>query len=317
MRSTKLLSLLFSGLILSFLLSACLKDKFADENEVGFDVDKNAKIVEIAGPIAGYYAASLEFSTRDTSINLVTVRVAADQPVSEDVQVTLKLDTNLVSAYNIENHTNYKAPSSAIYKFDNLTVTIPKGSQQGYLKFTAKPSDIAAGEFAFGISLVSVSNPGYILSGNFNNQVVIIGVKNRWDGLYQVTGTLTDLAVSTITGLYPLNWELITNGANSVTVIDKDYTGTATHIISSGGAASQYGTFGLVVNFDPATNKITSVVNFYGQPAPNGRSAILDPTGVNAYDPATKTIKIKYNMLQPGTTVRTRFDETWKYTSPR
>ncbi len=298
-------------------LGACLKDKYADEGRAGFEINKNSKIVEIGGPVSGSYAASLDFSTRDTSINLVTVRVAAEQPVTEDVQVTVRLDPALVTAYNAKNNTKYVAPASNIYKIDNLVVTIPNGSQEGYLKFTAKPSDIAAGEYALGVSLVSVSNPGYILSGNFKSQVVIIGVKNRYDGLYKVTGSLIDLVVPTITGLYPLNWELVTNGANSVTVVDKDYTGTPTHIISSGGAASQYGSFGLIVNFDPATNKITNIVNYYGQPAPNGRSAALDPTGVNAYDPATRTIKIKYNLLQPGTTVRTRFDETWNYIGPR
>ena len=146
--------------------------------------------------------------------------------------------------------------------------------------------------------------------------VVEVGIKNKWDGIYTVTGTLVDLTTTTITGSYPMSWDLRTSGANTLAVYDKTF-GAQTHPIASAGAISQYSTFGLNITVDPVTNKITGVVNPFGQPAANGRSAALDPSGVNAYDPATKTFRIKYYMLQPGTTIRTTFDETWTFSAAR
>ena len=79
-----------------------------------------------------------------------------------------------------------------------------------------------------------------------------------------------------------------------------------------------YGSFGLIINFD-ASDNVSSLSNYYGQPSGNGRSANVDPSGINKYDPATKTIKIKYWMDQPSvvTPHRTYFNETWKFVGPR
>ena len=87
---------------------------------------------------------------------------------------------------------------------------------------------------------------------------------------------------------------------------------------------SGYGSFSPVLTFNPTTNAITGVYNRYGT-APsyvssNGRSAALDPSGYNDYNPSTKTIRIKYFMIQPSVVPvgpRTFIDEEWKYVGPR
>jgi hypothetical protein len=61
-------------------------------------------------------------------------------------------------------------------------------------------------------------------------------------------------------------------------------------------------------------------VNAYGQPASNGRYAQLDPTGVNTWDPVTKTLKVKYFMFQPSVIAvgpRVSFNETFTYVGVR
>ena len=89
---------------------------------------------------------------------------------------------------------------------------------------------------------------------------------------------------------------------------------------TGGSAGSYYGSFAPVFNFD-ADGNVTSVVNYYGQPSSNGRRAQLDPTGVNkmTFDAGgkPKELKVKYFMLQPGTTVRCKFSETFTYLGPR
>ena len=82
--------------------------------------------------------------------------------------------------------------------------------------------------------------------------------------------------------------------------------------IFRGANVSGYGSFAPVFKFD-ANDNVIAVTNFWGQPAGNGRSARLDPSGINKYDAATKTIKVKYWLVQAGND-RTVFDEVfvWK-----
>ena len=82
--------------------------------------------------------------------------------------------------------------------------------------------------------------------------------------------------------------------------------------------ATYYAKFGLIMNFDAATNKVTSVTNYYGQPSSTGRSAVLDPTGVNSIDPTTKNIRVKFFMDETGIAGhRATFDLTLVYLGAR
>ena len=312
-----IIKLIASSIVCMLLFSGCLKDKEYDNNMRGILIDKNSKLIEIAGPNEGFYSLNLNSSDADTTVNLVLVRLVSADPAAQDIQVTLALDTSLVSSYNAAHGTSFTVPDASDYSFSSLTVTIPKGSREGYLKIVTRPDNFIGTNHALGFRLASVSDGSIKLSGNYNTQVVRIGVLNLYDGHYTVTGTMVDVTNATLTGFYPLEWDLVTNGSSQIIVYDRDYTGTPTHVINTSNGLSQYGSFGLIVNFEPGLNKIISVTNFYGQPAANGRSAQLDPSGENKFDPVTRTIKIKYFLLQPGSTVRTTFDETWTYVGPR
>jgi hypothetical protein len=85
------------------------------------------------------------------------------------------------------------------------------------------------------------------------------------------------------------------------------------HQIAGGGA---YGEFDPVFTFD-ANNNVISVTNLFGQPSPSrARSADIDPSGVNKYDPGTQTIQVKYFLKQAGA-LKATFDETLHYLGPR
>ncbi len=141
---------------------------------------------------------------------------------------------------------------------------------------------------------------------------------NPWDGKYRMEGTLVDAKDPAF--VWPGNtylYDMETLSATQVKVISKDLN-IAGHLLKNGINLTYYGTFGLIVTFDPATNKITSITNSYGQPSSSGRSAVLDPSGINAWDPTTKNIKIKYWMDEAGFAGhRTAFDETWVYIGAR
>ena len=100
-----------------------------------------------------------------------------------------------------------------------------------------------------------------------------------------------------------------------------------------------YGSFGVMITFDPATNKVAKVRNYYGDPtqgpanalgnpaigtgpplyqASNTRYAILNPTGANAVA-GNKNISVKYLMFHPSAVPsgpRTTFTQTFEYIGP-
>ena len=129
-------------------------------------------------------------------------------------------------------------------------------------------------------------------------------------GKYTCTGQMTDQTNASLTGPYPWNVTLRQVTATQLELVDNDQTNDVYHKILSNGSGSYYGSFGVVFNFDNNYHVI-SVVNKYGQPSSNGRSAELDPSGINKFDPSSRTLKVKYWMNQPGSTHRTSFDETF------
>jgi hypothetical protein len=129
---------------------------------------------------------------------------------------------------------------------------------------------------------------------------------------------MEDFANGGLLGRYPMDVYLITTGSNSV-VMQDNAIGSPSHSISSGGGVSYYGSFAPKFIFDPSGNgTITSVVNFYGQPAGNGRSAEIDPSGANKMS-SDMSIDVNYWMNQPAVFLphRTSFKEHFTYVGPR
>lgn len=317
----KFLNLLALFGITSLLLTSCIKD---DVKELGDAGSTFVKILE--APEKPLYFSPF---TDVRKVDLFSVRRDANSSGELNSNATVKLTLNeaLIDEYNDENNTNYELLPDSLYtlvdpsmKLSATEYAVNFGSGDFAKEFTINLNgakwDIA---HTYAMAFNITDSAGKKLTDGKDQIIVLISVKNAWDGVYEVSGTLTDLVAPTILGYYPLKWDLVTSGPNTITVFDREYTGTPTHIIESGGSLSQYGTFGLVFDIDPATNKITNIRNYYGEFAGGfKRNAALDPTGINAYDPDTKTFHVKY-LLQQGDNrdTRTIFDETWKYVGER
>jgi hypothetical protein len=304
-----------------FILSSCLK-KTA---RLGFIEDKGSVVSEIATVnVANPVVVSVEPLPAVETVDLMKLAVHnAKNIASGDIKIKLALKPSLITDYNTANGTNFLPLPFNAYSLSDptLEVTIPKGTygeHQMTITITKASLSLTA-TYAVGFTIASVSEG--VISDLAKDFLFIIGVKNKYDGVYDISGTFTDVSNAGFTDAYPLEWELRTNGPAQVVVYDAADFGTPipAYVFLNGGSGTYYGSFGLIVNFDPATDKVSSVTNFYGQPSGNGRSANLDPSGVNKYDPATKTIKIKYWMDQPSVVSphRSYFDETWKFVGPR
>ncbi|WP_158798183.1 DUF1735 domain-containing protein [Pedobacter sp. L105] len=309
-----------SGMALISCLASCLKDNTQP------DFTQNKPVIELPiGSSAGNgggnsIAASFTVGTTPSDY-FVWVNYAAPNAPSQDVVVTLAVDTAAVTKFNQVNSTTYSQLPANGYTLTSNKITIPKGTNK--VKFPIKINTInldPTKTYALPISIVD--GGGFTVSGNFGLLISIITLKNKWDGVYTVTGSMLDNTSTTLSGSYPRTLKFVTQGTNSVAVYDDNANGGSYgHTIASGTGTSYYGSFSPLFTIDPTTNIITSAVNYYGQPSANGRSARLDATGENKFtmsaDGTTPvSLKVKYIMVQAGAD-RSFFDETWTYTGSR
>ena len=275
------------------------------------------------------YGFALDAVPGNITLKVLEVRrdVKSEADLNKSIVVKIQQDQTLIDDYNTANGTNlelftaYTLDPSTTFDGQNWSVPFGPGEFVKYITIGFDPTSLDFSvRHAIGFKIVD--GGGATISATKGQALVEIAVKNKYDGVYEATGTMVDLTAATLTGYYPITWELQTSGPNSVVVFDADVIGGPFHAILSSGALSYYGSFGIEVTFDPATDKVASVVNVWGQPAGNTRSAQLDPSGINAWDPNTGNVDIKYFMLQPSVVptppnVRTTFDEHWEYKGPR
>lgn len=285
--------------------TSCLKDKLADDNLTNPEIEGSPSVIEIMGPgrwTTSYnssYAISLIASTKDTTFNMVYIRLASEDPAPEDIKVQLELVPTLLNGYNDSNGTHLVQPSANLYQLaDNMVVTIPKGSREGTLKMTAKPKELEGAEYGFGVRVKSVTPSNYTVSGNFSNAVVIVGIRNIYDGIYDYKGFSLRAGDPALTGYFNgAEMGLETTGPNSVIFTGLAVWGDGTSGIGIGNPELQVNT---------TTNKVTISSSGGAGNAPGYDSR---------YDPATKTFYISFTW-GAGPAARLSTD-TLTYTGPR
>jgi hypothetical protein len=269
---------------------------------------------------------------------LFEVRRDVNSPAKLNAAATavLKFDTDnkILDKYNLVNETDFitlplslgttdPAPTAGIITLNfapgefskPIVINIPNASIFDFTK-----------HYALAYILTEVSGAGVKSAATNDTVVAQVLIKNKYDGKYEVNANspMVDIVVTTLTGWYPFTFELQTSGEHSVKCLltDPGYFDYY-HPITSGGAYSVYGAFGLEIEFDHSGNgNIIAVRNPWGNPPSNTRMPVIDPSGVNRWNPATKNITFKYWMKQPSLVpaapnIRTWFDETWTYKGPR
>jgi len=309
--------ILFSG---TLFLGSCLKDDAVENHERGVTGTEGQEWVSIpkASKTNTVNVFAIESVDRVQDLSLFEVAYDYVDPAKTDIAVTLQVDNSLVT--NVD--PSVVILPTSVYTIPSLTVKIPAGgrlSESFKIKvntFTLDPTEV----YGIGLKLASVNPTSARIASSLNSIVLLFTVKNRWDGEYEVTGTMVDAASSALTGYFPMKYYLITSGALTVDGFDPVVWEDYFIPIRSGTSLSGYGAYSPVFYFDQ-NNNIVDVKNIYGQPSGNGRYAELDPSGENKFDPVTKTIKVKFFMFQPSVIPlpdpRVRFDWTMVYKKPR
>ncbi|MBL0144804.1 MAG: hypothetical protein IPP48_02640 [Chitinophagaceae bacterium] len=264
------------------------------------------------GTPANIVKTPVDFVPTPTKIVGVDIRrdIANSEELNKTMVVTIKDDTAAVTAAN----PGYIKLPTSWYSY-SVADGSKTGGEGGVYTVTLKPGEFAkqiyitipnatllnpSSLYALGFTILTC-DAGSVLSTQ-KSVVVEIGAKNNWDGVYEQSGTFLDVSNAAFTYDAPQQYSLITVGASTCIVRNDDLNGGIPgYVFSNAGAGTYYGSYGLVISFNPATNVISDLHNYYGDPAfpatsggtpasgtgaplyaaSNGRRAVLDPSGLN------------------------------------
>lgn len=307
--------------ILALAFTSCVKDHLAVDPSQSNSVVEFANtgtIASAAGAIHPRYAVDLGSLPADESATFnVNLSYSGAQDAPQDITVTLAVDEAALDAFNADQGTEYVLPPAAIYSLPT-TAVIKAGTRKVQIQVSVTNNDQYDFNVNYALPLKITAASTGVISGNFGTAIYSFGARNVYDGVYTMSGTMTDNGG--LTGYYPLDMDLITYSGNSVAMFDPVVASTYGHPIKNGSANSYFGSFSPVFIFDDNGN-ITDVDNYYGPEAgANKRSAQLDPTGVNKItfntDGTVNYFEVSYIMIQNGAP-RTYFKEKFTYKSQR
>ena len=288
-------------LLLAVLITSCEKAEIKDGG--------GKTLIKIKDGGEDPFVLPLDVNPTVEKIGIVDLRkdAASQADLNTATTVTITNTQAFLDVYNTANGTSYELLPTLAYTITSesgvtvsastWTVNLAPGEFARTISISLDKSKMdLSKQYAFGLKVTQTSVGGVSLANGFG--IVNVLVKNKYDGAYEVTGTMADAGNSALTGVFPMNYHLITSGESTVDGFDPDYWDDYFIPIYNAGSVSGYGSFSPVFTFDVNGN-ITAVTNIYGQPAGNGRYAQIDPSGINKWYPATGNIDVKFFMFQP------------------
>jgi len=254
---------LFAGL---FLLNSCLKDT-AD-----YWPD------QVAGKM---YATVLKPTLQALSLKPVAdtidfsfmINIATDQPPTSDVTITVATDPAAVTNYNTLNKKSYLPYPSV--KILNPTVIIAAGTRTAIINGKVWGADKlnACDNFIAAITIKSVSDPKIMIPSNMKSYLLSLPISNPFQGSYHSTGTFT-------------------HPTAGVRIIDEDKELSTVDCKTVTTTVGDLG--GYEANFTVNDDNSVTVTGGLSPDQP------LIQSGVNKYDPATKTFTVNYYYVGSG-----------------
>jgi hypothetical protein len=302
--------------LLTVMFSSCLKseDKYTD-------FTKNAPLVEF--PIAassgafdngGYKLVVSDVISTTPQSHITVVNLASPQVLGKSVDVTISVDqaalTKLNSAHTaafikdslqavkdttdipdhtLPEYTTYVIPPANAFSIPATKVTIPAGKRTVNFIFNVISANLAVGTNY--ILPLTITDAQGITISNYKTLFYVLGVKNKYDGIYHASGLFVRVG---------LDQRTIDEDKSVSTVSGNTVQSTVADL----GAADP---ITLTINAD---NSVT--VKFVGGSL-TGLPPEYTQVGVNKYDPATKTFTLHYQYRSGARTT----EETLVYKGPR
>jgi hypothetical protein len=286
--------------------TSCLKDVKGTTDPSGSNsvVEfQNSSIPVSYTSVYPQYNSSLIFAPDTAGFNVNVNYAGANNGAPQDIKVDLALDQDALDKFNADQQTNFVIPSSDLYTMQT-SVTIPRGKRDATIRVIINRTSNFDYGSAYALPLkISAASYG-IVSSNFGTAMYTFSGRNKYDGTYSYTAELDGWGAYGIAdgeGSYTLdnNIGVVTASATAVTTSDKDY-GNLLLAFTTGGGKTGFGATTPLFTFDPATDKLVSVVNTT-PPDSRNRTLKLDPAVTTSrYDPTTKTIYAAFIMSQTG-----------------
>ena len=287
----------FLFILCSFLVSlgiiSCIKDDVVPAGDAGKTFLKFND-----GPTKAFFYSPFS-DIKDVTVFNIRRDPNSEAALNKAQSVTVKLVPQLITDYNTANGTNFELLPANFYTYNFEPGMSVVGSD-----FTI---NYAAGEFAknlaikldgaqwldlsksYALAYVVTNTAGNTLSTARDTMMTFFSIKNKYDGVYEVSGTMVDL-LGTRFGRYPKTVELRTTGANQVIVVDMVEDKVDPWWYYQNAAGDKKLAFGLGFNLDLATDKVTSAFDA----AQNGFTLDLDQLFDSNYDPLTKKLTVKW-----------------------
>jgi len=271
--------------VVSLLITSCKQD-----NVFG-DIEPNTErvVVEFADASEARNV-SMNYSNDVITLDIAQLRFMSRSYVKEGSTVKIIADPSIVDAYNDDNGTSYEHLSAGYFGFDSPETVLTPEERSKNVRIKIKPSDLGSDEYAIGLAISSVSSGE--ISTAANKIVIVLSVKNKYDGIYAVKG-YAFLGTNTSAPYFfdaDCSYEVyaITTGPNTIEL-------DAQPLLTGNPPETTYG-FGNVIpafTFNPVTDAVTAVT-------PAGGSVSMNyPYGLpysSRYDPATKSIYVKFGV---------------------
>jgi len=282
---TKIFLSLAALFTLAFSFSSCKKSEVFG----GIEPNTNRVIAEFTDAENGSIV-TLEFAPDIVEVDLTELRLGTRSRTEEPVHVKVTVNPALVSKYNDDNGTAYVAASAAGFSLAQDLYTLKQNERSVMIRAAVRPSALLGKSYAIGLSIAEMDKGE--ISSVAKNVIVFISIKNKYDGIYTLKG-YAELPGTAFTGAFSLNCAqdlaVTTSGNNSV-------------YLDPGQPLFSNGSFVFISNLLPDftfdnNNKITAV---------NARTGSLgfifpyDASYNSRYDPATKTIYVKYGIAPAG-----------------
>lgn len=318
-------SILFTALLVSATLSltSCLNDL---EDFMG-DFSGSPAIAELSeSPSAATGTVNREIIDPTKPLELkFRVGIAVAKPLDKATTVTLALDNALITAYNAEydlsgDDAAIPVPSAAL-TIASYDVTIPAGKLETDWVMSidaSKVPDIVSKTYVIPVKIVSATN-GVVVSGNFGTKIMRILARNKYDGVYTVTGSFVDYINAAWSGTYPKTFHLITTGQYTVDRYDVDNDELGFYVFDAGTSLSYFGAWTPYFVFDSNDN-LVGVPNGTLDPLPRGRNSEVAPgEAPNKFNPADRSIDVAFYFTQQNVTPvkRALIKEKFTYVGPR
>jgi hypothetical protein len=296
MRQSKIFFFLLAAAVS---ITSCLKKdrmnidtNLGPKNVVEFD-NTGSNMAKVSSKFPGFYSDLGVLSLGESKTFNINVSYSGVDVAPQDITVKLELDQAALDKYNEDNGTSLEIPPSDVVSFPS-TVVIKQGQRSATVTATVTLSNSFDFDKAYGLPLKIASATTGTISQNFGKVVYSFGVRNKYDGIYKLTGHHNRVPYNYP---YEVTMHMVTVGPNSVIFYWPDVQ-TYGHPIGVGpdpvNDVSWYGGgIAPVVVFDPATDKVVNVYNS------GGATPITMFTGagsrVSLFDPATHNITVDWN----------------------